>query len=320
MRYARSEAKAYGKKHMRGIWAAIPYPFDEKGEIDEAGLRSDVRKYVDVLQIDGLFCGGLVGEYWALTMDDRRRGQQIVVEEVGDKAQTLPHTGCLSVRDTIALTQHAQEIGATYVVVGNPPVSTRDPDDLYDFYRGLCAEVNIGISLFNTPICGYSLSPELVARIAELENVFCVKNPLPVEHTSRVRRLVGDRIIVCDPSEARWLDNVVEHRSQVFMSSPDPYLLQRPGRLLMREYTRKAMAGDVAGARAASSTLDAVRRVADRWMNGRWQEAVVPIAAIKYWSELMGFTGGNPRAPVRPLTPDQKRALKQDLQATGFLS
>ena len=320
MRYARSGAKAYGRAHMRGIWAAIPYPFNDRGEIDEAGLRKDVRKYVDELKIEGFFCGGLVGEYWALTMEERRRGQQIIVEEAADKVPTMPHTGCLSVRDTIALTQHAQEIGATFAVVGNPPVSTHDPDELYHFYRGLCAEVDIAVSLFNTPICGYSLSPQLVARIADLENVFCIKNPLPVEHTDEVRRLAGDKIIVCDPSESRWLDNIIKHKDQVFMSSPDPYLLQAPGRLLMREYTHKAMVGDVAGARAASSKLDPVRRISDQWMNAKWQEPSVPINVIKYWSELLGYTGGIPREPVRPLTAEQKRALKQELQAVGLLS
>jgi 4-hydroxy-tetrahydrodipicolinate synthase len=320
MRYGRSEAKAFGKKHMRGIWAAIPYPFKENGEIDEAGLRRDVRKYIDALKINGLFCGGLVGEYWALTMEDRRRGQQIVVEEVGDKAQTIPHTGAMSVRDTIALTQHAQQLGATYVVVGNPPVSTHDPEELYHFYRCVCAEVDIGISLFNTPICGYSLSPQLVARIAELDNVFCIKNPLPVEHTDEVRRQAGNKIIICDPGEGRWLDNIIKHKDQVFMSSPDPYLLQVSGRLVMHEYTQKAMAGDIAGARAASAKLDPVRRISDKWMNSKWQEPSVPINVIKYWSELLGFTGGAPREPVRPLTADQKRALKQELQTAGLLS
>ena len=320
MRYRKSEAKAFGRANLHGIWAAIPYPFTKEGELDEAGLRRDVRKYVDVLKLDGLFFGGLVGEYWSLTMEDRRRGQQIVVEEVGDKAQTLAHTGCMSLRDTIALTQHAQQIGSTYVIVSNPAVSTHEPDDLYGFFAGLCAEVDIAVSLFNTPICGYSLSPEMVARIADIENIFCIKNPLPTAHTDEVRRLAGRKIVVCDPNEGRWLDNIITHKDQLFMSSPDPYLLQVAGRQTMREYTNKAMAGDVEGARAVSKTMDPVRRIADKWMNGKWSAPSVPISAIKYWSELLGYTGGAPRAPMQPLSADEKRTLKQELQGVGLLS
>jgi len=319
MRYARSEAKAYGRQHMRGIWAAIPYPFDEKGELDEKGLRRDLNRYIDELKIEGLFTGGLVGEYWTLTLEERKRGQEIIVEEVAGRVPTMPHTGALSVRDAIALTQHAQKIGATFVVIGNPPVSTHDPEELYEFYRAICAEVDIGISLFNTPICGYSLSPQLVGRIAELANIFAIKNPLPVEHTDQVRKEVGNRIIVCDPSEPRWLDNIEKHKDPVYMSSPEPYLLQRPGKLTMRDYTLKAMAGDIAGARALSATLDPVRRIGEEWMGNKWNEPSVPVAVFKYWSELVGFTGGNPRAPTRPLSDERKRALRRELEAVGLL-
>jgi 4-hydroxy-tetrahydrodipicolinate synthase len=319
MHYARSEAKAYGRKHMRGIWAAIPFPFNAKGELDEAGLRRDLRQYIDELKIEGLFCGGLVGEYWTLTLEERKRGQQIIVEEVADKIPTMPHTGAMSLRDTIALTQHAQKIGATFVVIGNPPVSTHDAEELYQFYRAICAEADIGISLFNTPICGYSLAPQLVGRIADLPNIFAIKNPLPVEHTDEVRKAVADKIIVCDPNEGRWLDNIIKHKDPVYMSSPDPYLMQTPGKLTMREYTLKAQAGDIAGARAISATLDPVRRVADEWMNNKWKEPSVPVAVFKYWSELVGLTGGNPRAPTRPLSDEQKSRLKRELEAVGLL-
>lgn len=320
MLYRKSEAKAFGRKNMRGIWAAIPFPFTPAGELDEKGLRHDIGKYVDELKIDGFFCGGLVSEFWSLTMEERLRGQQIVVEEVAGRAQTIAHTGALSLRDTIALTRHAQEVGATYAVVGNPPMSTRDPEDVYEYFRALAAEVDIGISLFNSPLCGYSLTPEQVARLAEIDNVFCIKNPQPVEHTDQVRRLVGGTIIVCDPGEARWLDNIVRHQDQVFMSSPDPYLLQTASDPRMREYTQQAMAGRLEAARAISRTMDPLRRVADRWMNSRWSAPSVPIAAIKCWSGLLGFTGGAPRAPVRPLAPEQQRALEDELATAGLLA
>src|SRR5215211_5613813 len=113
MRYRRAEARGFGKTHMRGIWAAIPYPFTPSGDLDETALRKDIRHYIDVLSIDGFFFGGLVGEFWSLTMEERRRGQQIVVEEAGEMAQVIAQTACFSIRETVALTQHAQAVGAT---------------------------------------------------------------------------------------------------------------------------------------------------------------------------------------------------------------
>ncbi|HEY7677441.1 MAG TPA: dihydrodipicolinate synthase family protein [Candidatus Methylomirabilis sp.] len=320
MRYHRSQAKTFGKTHMRGVWAAIPYPFGQTGELDEAALRKDVRHYIDVLKIDGFFCGGLIGEFWSLTMEERRRGQQIVAEELGDKAQVIAHTACSSIRETVALTQHAQSVGATYAVIGNPAMNSRHPDHLFEFYRRVCAEVDIAVALFNTNFSGYALSPELVGRLADIDNIFCIKNPQPVEHIAEVRRRVGSKILVCDPTETRWLDNILTHKDQVFMSSPSPYLLQTAGRLTMKEYTRQAMAGEVAAARKASATLDGARDAVQKWMETPWQAGVLPLAAIKYWSELLGLSGGAPRPPLLPLTEDQKRELRQDLVAAGLLA
>jgi 4-hydroxy-tetrahydrodipicolinate synthase len=320
MRYRRSEAKAFARDHMRGIIAAIPYPFTPDGELDEAGLRKDVRHYIDALGIDGFFCGGLVSEFWALTMEERRRGQQIVAEEAADRAQVVAHTACSSIRETVALSRHAQVVGATYVILGNPPMTSRHPDHLFEFYRRVCAELDLGVALFNTPLAGYSLSPELVARLAEIENIVAVKNPQPPEHTDETRRLAGARIIICDPAEPRWLDNILTHGDQVYNSSPAPYLLQTASRPLMREYTRQAMACQAETARATSATLEPVRAVADRWMGDEWRAGTVPIAVIKYWSELLGLTGGDPRSPLLPLCDEEKRTLRRDLAAVGLLS
>ena len=320
MRYDRSQAKSFGKTHMRGIWAAIPYPFTQTGELDEAGLRKDIRHYIDVLKIDGFFCGGLIGEFWSLTMEERRRGQQMVIEEAGDQAQVIAHTACASIRETVALTQHAQSVGATYAVIGNPPMNSRHPDHLFEFFRRVCAEVDIAVALFNTSYSGYVLSPELVGLLAEIENIFCIKNAQPPEHIAEVRHRVGSKILVCDPAEARWLDNIVTHKDQVFMSSPAPYLLQTSRRLTMREYTRQAMAGDLAAARKTSAALDQARAALQKWMETPWEAGTLPLAAIKYWSELMGLTGGDPRPPLLPLTTGQKQEARQDLIAAGLLA
>ena len=62
------------------------------------------------------------------------------------------------------------------------------------------AEVDIAVSLFNTSVCGYSLSPELIARIADIENIFCIKNPQPVEHTLKVLRTLKESWDVVVPN------------------------------------------------------------------------------------------------------------------------
>ena len=41
--YSRSKAKVYARANLRGIWGALPYPFTPDDELDEQGLRSNLR-------------------------------------------------------------------------------------------------------------------------------------------------------------------------------------------------------------------------------------------------------------------------------------
>ena len=47
MNYSRSDAKAYARKHLSGIWAAAQTPFNADLSIDEAGLRRSVQSALE---------------------------------------------------------------------------------------------------------------------------------------------------------------------------------------------------------------------------------------------------------------------------------
>ncbi len=319
MKYNRRDAKKYTHAHMKGVWAAIPYPFTESGELDEAALRRDVRRYVDDLKVDGMFIGGLVGEVWSLTMEERFRGQKIVLEEVNGGTQIIAHTVAASIRDTVALTQHAQKHGADFAIMGNPPLNSRHPDVTLSFFKAVCAETDLGVGLFNTAISGYSLTPQQIADLAEIENIICVKDAQPPAHILETRKLVKGKIVLCDPLEANLLDNMLFYGDQVHMSSPAPYLFQTPGSLPIRDYYKAAVAGREDEARRIWATLARARVVEQKWLNAPWSLGFLPKAAVKAWSEMIGLSGGNPRRPIKALTGVQKDELRRDLVWAGIL-
>lgn len=318
MLHKRSEAKEYARKNFRGVWAAIPTPFDAKGEIDEKAIRSDIRHYIDQLRIDGFFFGGLVGESWSLTYAERIRLQEMVLDEVGDGCQTIAHTAAMSIRETVALSQHAQEHGADYIVALQPPVSSSRPENVVSFFEHVCSEIDLGLTLFNNKVAGYSLSPDLVNRLADIENVIGIKDAQPIEHIEETRKLCGDRIIICDPNEGRFCENILTHGDKLFMSSPAPFLLQTPDSLTIRNYTELAWAGKADEARKLSATLEPGRALMAKWIlgGGGIQENS---AAIKYWAELLGMSGGSPRSPLFDLTDQQKAEMRGDLEQAGIL-
>ena len=77
------------------------------------------------------------------------------------------------------------------------------------------------------------------------------------------------QILVCEPNEGTWLENMRDHGQRVFMSSAAPYLYQTPHWQPMREYTGLALGGDFTAAAEVAATLDPVRALAAKWLHGK---------------------------------------------------
>ena len=104
-------------------------------------------------------------------------------------------------------------------MVINPYYPPADDDGLYDWFAYLCRNVNIGIWLLDTRFAGVSLSLPLIDRLADIENVCGIKVGRDHERYLEVLRRVGDRVLVCEPNEGTWLENMRDHGQRVFMSS-----------------------------------------------------------------------------------------------------
>ena len=107
--------------------------------------------------------------------------------------------------------------------------------------------MNIGVWLFDTRFAQVSLSLALIDRLADIPNVCGIKVGRDHDRYLEVLQRVGDRILVCEPNEGTWLENMRDHGQRVFMSSAAPYLYQVPGWRPMRDYTELALAGELAG-------------------------------------------------------------------------
>jgi 4-hydroxy-tetrahydrodipicolinate synthase len=81
----------------------------------------------------------------------------------------------------------------------------------------------------------------------------------------------------------------------------------------MHEYTELALGGNVRKARQVHASLAPVRKALKST-----RPPGKAAAHQKYWQELLGQTGGAVRAPLLPLTPDEKAATRAALEASGL--
>lgn len=319
MKYRKADAKAYAREHLRGVWAATLTPFAADLQVDEAGWRQNLRHWLGELELAGLFVGGKQGEFYAMTLQERKRMHEIAVEE----ARRLGRGGIMisasdqNLDTVLELALHAQAIGADYVVVHTPLLYFGAHSDatIYEYYRHIASQLDIGLTLWNQPPdCGYTISPELCVKLAEeIPNIVAIKYSVPRETYSRLSRLAGDKLIVSCSSEEEWFDNIVELGWQVYLCSSPPYLMQTKADRRMNEYTALAMAGRVTEAKKVRDSLEPVRQALKHSRpHGK------PQPQQKYWQELLGQAGGPSRRPLINLTEDEKAKVRAAFANCGL--
>lgn len=315
MNYERGDAKAYARENMRGIWAAALMPFDDQLRIDEDGFRENVRHWTEDLGIEGLFVSGKQGEFFSMSVDERKRTFDLAVEACAGRGQTIMSCSDQNFDVVLDLARYAEDCGADYIVVHAPALHfTRAQDEtLMGYYRTISESVDIGIALWSHPDSGYLMSPQLCNRLADLDNVVAIKYSVDRELYSDLSRLAADRIHVSTASEDEWLDNVIELDWKLYLCSSPPFLLQTANDRRMHDYTQAAFAGRHDEARKISASLEPVRAA----LRGT-RPAEKPHSHQKYWQELLGQVGGRVRRPLLELTDAEKAETRDAFERCGL--
>src|SRR5437867_1857433 len=203
MKYRKSEAKEYARRHLRGLWAATLTPFTPDLALNEAGLRQNLRHWVDDLGVNGIFVSGKRGEFFSLSLEERKRTFEIAVQEIGDRAGTIASCWDMNLDNTLGLIHSAERLGVDFVVVQSPLLyfGSATEETIYGYFKYLCDRVDIGLALWNNADHGYEMSPQLCARLADLPNVVAIKDSVSRDQYAELTRLAGDRILVSNPFE-----------------------------------------------------------------------------------------------------------------------
>jgi 4-hydroxy-tetrahydrodipicolinate synthase len=258
---------------------------------------------------------GKQGEFFSMTLPERKRQFEIVVEEVGERSRTIMSCSDENLDTVLELGRHAQDIGADWIIVHAPPLYFHTNVDavLKEYYRYLAEQLDIGIAIWHQPDYNYIVEPEVCRDIAKLKNIVAIKYSVDRERYSRLTDMTRGELIVSTSSEDLWLENIIELGWQVYLCSTPPFLMQTKVDQRMNEYTRLAMAGQFKKARSVRDSLDPVRVALKNTRPGD-----KPQAQQKYWADLLGQVGGEVRRPLLNLTDEEKEAVKLAFRGCGL--
>lgn len=153
------------KKPDVGLLIPIITMFNEDESINEQAIRD----HIDFLfenGVNGILCGGTCTEFASMTVAERKRVHEVVVDQVGDRGLVFigvahPGTGV-----SIDLAKHAEKIGAYGIFAVAPYYMLPTEEEVKQYYRDVASSVSIPFLLYNNPgLSGVGLSVEAIAEL-----------------------------------------------------------------------------------------------------------------------------------------------------------
>jgi len=160
----------------KGIIPAVITPLAGDGKFNEKAFRKLLNYLIDN-GVHGLFVVGTTGEFYGLTPDEKREIYSVAVEETGGRVPVYAGTNGITTRETVMLTQIAEECRADAVSVLTPMFLSPNQNELTDHYTTVAKNTSLPVILYNNPSkTGVSLSPATVVKLAEIDNIAGIKD------------------------------------------------------------------------------------------------------------------------------------------------
>ena len=286
-----------------GVFPPVVTAFNPDITLDLEKTQVFVRHLIDK-GVHGIFLAGSTGEYTLLSMQERKDLFVAGVEAVDGRVPLLAGTGHNSTRIAVELSQSAEKAGADAIVVSLPHYPRPTEDGLYEHYKQIAEAVSIPIFVYNWPdAMGYSISPELVARLGNEGHIAGIKDSHSnLDHAAEIFRLTEGKITVF----AGWASKLL------------------PALTL-------GLHGIIAT--AANAIPEEVVAIYDLYQTGDLEKAremhykIQPFIhsmelhpdSIKQAVRLLGHDVGPSRLPIEEAPPEVTAALRESLRTLGKL-
>lgn len=317
--YSKTEAMDWARENLRGQWSTLMTPFTESDEIDEDGLRRDIR-HVKSLGTKGAGCTWGMGEFWTLTKDERLRVYDIVSDEAGTDWAVGAHVSHTSMKEMLDLASYAENIGFDLLIVAAPYFATRTEDQVVQWVDQLAENTNLAIMYYNSPQFGMVLNADGLDRVCDIPNVVGVKEAsFDPELSVNTHLKIGTKAIISTPDE--WIfqkGQELGFEQQVMFANTSDWRFDTPDANYYVQYINKVMEGNLDND-FYDSKVKPIKEVSDKWWKYTVQKmgGALPASLCKYWGEIMGMSGGHVRAPLTDLTDDEKKQLRNDIESAS---
>ena len=159
-----------------GIIAAMSTPFFEDETLNEEELRHQVDRLIGA-GVHGIFALGINGENYAMDFAEKVRVMEIVIDQAKHRVPVYVGTGCVTTKETVALTRKAAELKADCASVVSPWFAANTQDGLYRHYKAVAEAAQIPVLIYNMPArTGVNVHYTTMQKLGQIENIVGIKD------------------------------------------------------------------------------------------------------------------------------------------------
>ncbi|MEZ5811918.1 MAG: 4-hydroxy-tetrahydrodipicolinate synthase [Rhizobiaceae bacterium] len=281
---------------LQGVMPALVTPFDAQGRVDLKALERHMTSLREAGVTGWVPCGS-TGEYFSMSDDERLEVLEFVRSFANESEVLIAGTNAPATREVIRNTERAKKLGYDIVLLATPFYTRPTQDELLQHYRAVLDAVDVSIILYNYPSKdGVEVSFELMDELADNPRVIGIKESSgALQRAVDIHNRYSGRIELVSGSDDIALD---------FMLWGADSWICGPANCMVKacvDLDRTFRSGDLVKARQQMSILYRAMNILE---SGKF------VQKIKYGCELQGTPVGLCRAPLGPLTDDEKAEFK----------
>ena len=288
-----------------GSFTVMVTPFSDDGsKVDYSTLRRFVDWQISN-GVPGLIPLGSTGEFLSITDEERREIVTTIIQQVDGRVPVLVGAADEWTDKAVRYSREAEELGASGVMIVPPYYASPTGDELYAHYQRISDAISIPIMVYNNPnTANVDLTPDLLARLSQIENVDYVK-----ESSGDISRI-------------REIDRLSEGRMTVFAGyhAFDSFLLGAKGYVSVCGNIVPKLSSDLYKLVIEESDAASGRELYHRLLP--LLDAIsgdLYVSATKAALELVGMPVGIPRMPRLRVPESHRIKIEEVLRELGVL-
>lgn len=302
------------KKKIRGVSVVMVTPFKpENYDVNIKGLEENT-EFLIKNKVNVLIPCGSAGEFFSLSMDEHKSVIKTVVEVADGRVPVFAGTGQSSTKATVELSRYAEDVGADGVMIMPPYYVLPGEEDIYQHYKSVSKTIKIGIIIYNIPSrTGVCIHPELMARLAEIDNVIGVKETSgDFKLFYRMIKLLRDRIEFSAGHGEIFAPYFLVSGASGIVSGIANFAPQ-----FSLGIYNAALENDWTKVREIHFKMEPLYTFMETLKSKR--KGTVYPAIFKESMNMLGLKGGTVRKPLLPLSQEERSELKRTLEEIEVL-